>query len=549
MIAFFWLSLSSSSASPIPDTFSDTLDPVVVVATRVPARLSGLPFPVEILPASGIFGNASLSLVGGFPVAYGPPWTLQTVSLEGGRSTDVQILLNGFPLHPPQGESVDLSTLPWNRMDRLEVLKGGASGLYGGQALAGVVNFALQPDLHRARTGALITPEGLWLEGGWDAGPWSVEGMGGSAGYGSRLLWIRSRSLVEGFYRRIRTPSREGFPQEAWQEDARVWGAQRFLWGETSLLVQSRRYEAGPPLPDTSLHLGGVAEMFHTWETGPFRLFEEILLRGVKSTRIGRRFRGEVRLGILYGNRGFWGEAAWEGLTLPKDAGGTVRIARKVLIPPGVLAFQAYASRKAPTLDDLFWPKTAYAEGNPHLRSEQSWGGEAVWMRPPVEFRGFFRQARNLILWAPEAGGVWRPRNAGQTHHWGIELALAGRWGRFRAVWARHRDEEGRRLPYRPEVQYALQTGVPVGRLYLQGQAVYVGIRAANWAATRLLPPQLEVSFQSVWQTPLGEIQFAVRRLLSDFRWDGYVDNTRGLVEGYPLRGPEFSVVLARPLP
>ncbi len=538
-------SLSADSLSA-----PDTLDPVVVVATRIPSRLSRLPVPVELLSAAEMPGDPSaLSLVGAFPVVYGAPWSLQTLSLQGSRSTDVQILLNGFPLHPPQGESVDLSTLPWNRLVRLEVLKGGASGLYGGQALAGVVNVALQPDVHRVSLGVVVSPEGFWVEEGWDAGPWSVQGMEGSPGFGGRILWLRPDALFEGFYRRIRTPARQGFPQTAWQEDARVWWARRFSRGEASVLFQSRRYVAAPPLPDTSLHLGGVMEFFRKDTLGPVGWVQEVLIRGVQSTRIGSRLRGEIRLGITGVWRGFWGEFTLEGISLPEDAGGSLRIARKVLVFPVLLAFQAYVSRKAPTLDDLFWPRTAFAEGNPDLRSEQNWGGEGVLMLSSLELRAFARRANGLILWAPEAGGVWKPRNAGRTRHHGVEVALKGRWGRFRAVWARHRDEEGHRLPYRPEVQYALQTGLPLGLLRLRMQITYVGVRVANWAATRILPPRLDVSLYGVWRWNPWEVRFAARRLLSTLRWDGLVDNTRGLVEGYPLRGPELSLSLARMLP
>ena len=49
-------------------------------------------------------------------------------------------MIDGIPFNPPTGTSVDYSQLPTFGVDRIEVLPGPYSALYGSQALGGVIN-------------------------------------------------------------------------------------------------------------------------------------------------------------------------------------------------------------------------------------------------------------------------------------------------------------------------------------------------------------------------------------------------------------------------
>lgn len=63
-----------------------------------------------------------------------------TVSIRGSSAEQVLVLLDGIPLNTGQGGSVDLSTIPLESLDRIEVIRGGGSAIYGPDALGGVVN-------------------------------------------------------------------------------------------------------------------------------------------------------------------------------------------------------------------------------------------------------------------------------------------------------------------------------------------------------------------------------------------------------------------------
>ena len=64
-----------------------------------------------------------------------------TIGLRGFGATRTLVLLNGRRLpKDPSAEAVDLNFIPQSAIERIEVLKDGASALYGSDALGGVIN-------------------------------------------------------------------------------------------------------------------------------------------------------------------------------------------------------------------------------------------------------------------------------------------------------------------------------------------------------------------------------------------------------------------------
>ncbi len=73
-----------------------------------------------------------------------------TASLRGLGSQRTLVLVNGRRLanYATDGTAVDINSIPLSAIDRVEVLKDGASGVYGSDAMAGVINFILRRDFH-----------------------------------------------------------------------------------------------------------------------------------------------------------------------------------------------------------------------------------------------------------------------------------------------------------------------------------------------------------------------------------------------------------------
>ena len=86
---------------------------------------------------------------------------ISAVSLRGLSSLRTLILINGKRVTPygygltNDSVSVDVNAIPISAIERIEVLKDGASAVYGSDAIAGVVNFILR----RTYTGAEISAE------------------------------------------------------------------------------------------------------------------------------------------------------------------------------------------------------------------------------------------------------------------------------------------------------------------------------------------------------------------------------------------------------
>lgn len=73
-----------------------------------------------------------------------------TVDLRNLGSNRVLVLINGRRWNPGLGGSVDLNNIPSAIIERIEVLKDGASSIYGSDAIAGVVNIFTRKDYEGA---------------------------------------------------------------------------------------------------------------------------------------------------------------------------------------------------------------------------------------------------------------------------------------------------------------------------------------------------------------------------------------------------------------
>src|SRR5690554_3593167 len=70
-----------------------------------------------------------------------------TVNLRGVSTNRTLVLLDGRRAQPVNASLVvDLNTIPSAAIERIETITGGASAVYGADALAGVVNFVLKDD-------------------------------------------------------------------------------------------------------------------------------------------------------------------------------------------------------------------------------------------------------------------------------------------------------------------------------------------------------------------------------------------------------------------
>tara|TARA_B100000315_G_scaffold258361_1_gene310183 strand:+ start:129 stop:2015 length:1887 start_codon:yes stop_codon:yes gene_type:complete len=71
---------------------------------------------------------------------YGAIGTVRTIHSRGSTSQQVLTLIDGRPINTPRDGLTDLSQISLSNIDRIEVLRGPASNIYGASAVGGVIN-------------------------------------------------------------------------------------------------------------------------------------------------------------------------------------------------------------------------------------------------------------------------------------------------------------------------------------------------------------------------------------------------------------------------
>ncbi len=142
--------LAGSFVQAQEDTASKSLNEVVITATKYPLKLSQTGKVLNIITAEQIEKSAGKDLTQvlteqtGLLIngAYSNPGKDKSVYLRGATNDYTLILLDGVPVNDPSGGggAFDLRLLPLDMVERVEILKGSQSTLYGSDAIAGVIN-------------------------------------------------------------------------------------------------------------------------------------------------------------------------------------------------------------------------------------------------------------------------------------------------------------------------------------------------------------------------------------------------------------------------
>ena len=168
---------------------ADTIEEVVVIGTRRAARSSAdTPAPVDVITGEDFTRNAATDVqdllrtaVPSYNVNAQPISDAATISrpanLRGLSPDNTLVLINGKRRHRGSvisflgggiadgAQGVDVATIPSLALQRVEVLRDGASSQYGSDAIAGVINFVLRDE---AEGGFLEVTGGSTYEGDGD---------------------------------------------------------------------------------------------------------------------------------------------------------------------------------------------------------------------------------------------------------------------------------------------------------------------------------------------------------------------------------------------
>ncbi len=495
-------------------------------------------------------GQPGISLV-----RYGAAGSLVTASLRGSTGEGILILRDGVRLNDPQTGTTDLFGVSLLGVDHVEIREGGASARYGQDAIGGVINLVSGPPHPSLSLGlGSYGAERLQVEIGHGEGDDREEAaieaeaatnafpeiyrgaqeLRANAQYHeagawlSRTLPVASGSLTAQFLygsdqRGVPGPINQPSP-EAQQRDESLLGSVVFapLAGAIiqPVLSLSHRHatldyddpQAAYGPPET---LGTVeSTQFHAtagYDRGAHDASVGLGLTREADTASGFGFRSDYdgsvfgtdsyRLGhtVLSGGLRADDDTRW-GASLNPHVGVS-----HVFFSWLRLRGQAGHSFHPPSFNDLYWPKSADAAGNPDLHPEQATTGDvgldaADRSGDRAALTAFVAAGQGTIVWAPGAGGQWSPSNVGQTWTQGLEghvsaslpastsISLHGTWQAVTDVTPGD-SSKGMILPYQPSLLAGATAGWQPLR-QVQGTITldYTGQRPDTAANTEYLP-------------------------------------------------------------
>lgn len=192
------------TGSSIKRASTETASPVQVISREDLAK-SGKGTVAEYLQTLTADGAGSL------PTGFGNGFAAGStaISLRGLGATSTLVLLNGRRMAPfaraddGQKSFTDLSTVPMEAVERIEILKDGASSTYGADAIAGVVNIILRKDYQgttvkleggesRYRDGEMVKGAITWGKGDLDQDGYNL--LVNAEWYGNHQLMNKDRA-------------------------------------------------------------------------------------------------------------------------------------------------------------------------------------------------------------------------------------------------------------------------------------------------------------------------------------------------------------------
>lgn len=525
-----------------------TLKEIVVTATKTGKSPQDVTQSVTVITADEIRKSGATNAAevvrkaAGVSVReYGPRGSVGQVTVRGAGSAQVLVLLDGRRLNSARSGGYNLTDLPvaLDDIERIELVRGPSSALYGADAVGGVVNIITK---HPVKNESRIT--GAAGSHGYDA--LSVNNSGRSNGLFYSLS--AGRETSDGYRANSDLAQRNvggklgyelgkdsslslnvnylgkeiGVPGSlAWQTPfARQWTRDTVAGLEYKTRF-NREFDmkvAGyynretlryVDFPTSSRHKGVTdgADVQFNWLAGSWNAVTMgVEARGdsVVSTDAGTHatrlmagyFQDELSLGdsliVVLGGR-------YDSHSVYGDQVNPRASARYLISGTGtVIRTSAGRSFRAPTLNNLYWSDAWGNIGNPDLRPETAKEYEAGIEQPlgkgtSMKVTGFNRKVKDLIDWQEYAPFQYTPVNIGRATIKGLEaetrirLAEPLEWA-INYTYINPVDETtGNKIYYNiPRTQVKSSLNISVGAkmdVYLEGRMVenYVKPGEAEW--------------------------------------------------------------------
>ncbi|MFH0889417.1 MAG: TonB-dependent receptor [Planctomycetota bacterium] len=487
---------------------------IIVTATRQPKPVKDVPGAVTIITQKNIQSKNTLDLADVFGdtpgikiLRYGSLGTASTLHIRGLRSEHVLVMVDDRIINSPSTGSADLSYLSVDNVDRIEIVRGPYSALYGANAVSGVVNIITKKSPQEL-TSNISTLYGTYNTSIIQIGNGLSNKNGGlsvwtnyktSDGYrdnsqhhsmNSSLRWDyqpkpdRGGIIFDaGYYKgETHSPGAQPAPDSAkrttsqitlgnndvsslfdFGDNEKTYFSIFFTLGEIKLRASMNNWddENHREWIDSGNRIAEDSDFLTTDKTIEI-IYNKSLLADHNFT-VGAMFESpqfKVNQKDLNTSTMMLTSTKWDSdrttysgylqdeitiskiiLTLggrfdnPNDFNSQFSSRGNVLyqLTPEInIRASSGDSYRAPSLNDIYWPKDDSAEGNPNLKPEKGNTNEIGF---DYKTRGglstkinlFEQNLKNMITWAPTGtvgpwGNRWTPTNLNQAQIKGVEL-------------------------------------------------------------------------------------------------------------------------------
>lgn len=166
-----------SVTETVPQGPASQLSPIVVTPSRTAEPLSETLGDNSVISRDALDSMPNGTLADALErqhaitsVNYGGPQSVNTINIRGTNSNQSLVLIDGLRVNNATTGLPPLSAIPLNSIERVEIVRGASSSLYGADAIGGVVNIITRGEQDRPFSAYVNAGVGTYATSQYDAG-------------------------------------------------------------------------------------------------------------------------------------------------------------------------------------------------------------------------------------------------------------------------------------------------------------------------------------------------------------------------------------------